>query len=91
MLEVKIFVPRLLFRLATPFIAMLLLSVAPDVKTIVLVSSALISLATSSLLLSSAFFASWPKLCRDEGLPNDEFIYSNISSITWGSTGFPDE
>jgi hypothetical protein len=60
-LEVKIRVPLSLLRLATPLMAKLLLSVAPEVKIIDSFFSALINPATFALASSTAHFASWPK------------------------------
>jgi hypothetical protein len=71
--------------------AKLLLSVAPEVKTMASGVSELINFATTSLLFCNACLASCPKVCTEEGFPKRELKKGNIASVARGSTGFPAE
>jgi len=78
--------PLSLFFLAMPFKARLSDSVPPDVNTIS-PAFAPSRAATFSLASSRASFASRPKLCRLEALPNLSEKYGSMACRTWGYTG----
>ena len=71
---------------AQPLRAVLLLSVAEEVKIISLASAPII-LAIFSLLSSKAIFDFWPKECKDIVLPNSFEKYGAIAFKTLLSIG----